>query len=234
MKHISIVFIIIISIVVLSSCVRTKNKPGFEYMPDMAHSLAYETYTTSPRSGDVPASFKPVAGSIAQGSEIYNYPNTEVGKQSAIENLYNPYSKEEINLENGKRLYENQCAICHGKDGAGQGDLVNSGKYPPVPPTYFGDRVYALKEGGIYHAIMYGMNAMGSYATQLNPKQRWEVVAYIREMQLSKAGGADKLLGYRALASKIVEVKTSNAETTTTEALIIKDEVGTHEVKRGH
>jgi len=211
MKKVVFFSIIISAASILQSCLPSASSPGFEYLSDMSHSLAVETYTTSPRNGNVAGAFNPVAGTMTTTSEIYKYANTESDKQKAIAELNNPYKASEISLDNGKRLYENQCAICHGKDGAGQGDLILSGKYPPVPPTYFGDRVLALKEGGIYHAIMYGFNAMGSYAAQLEPKERWEVIAYIREMQAKKLG-ADKVPGYVALSNATAAVKTDSIQ----------------------
>ena len=38
-----------------------------------------------------------------------------------------------------------------------------------------------LKEGHIYHAITYGLNAMGPHASLLNEEERWKVVLYIQE-----------------------------------------------------
>lgn len=188
MKKIFSFSIVIIAASIAQGCMPSASSPGYEYLSDMSHSVAVETYTTSHRNGNVAGAFKPVPGTLTTNSEIYKYKNTESDKQKAIAELVNPYDASELNLENGKRLYENQCAICHGKDGTGQGDLILSGKYPPVPPTYYGDRVLALKQGGIYHAIMYGFNSMGSYAAQLEPKERWEVIAYIRDMQIKKLG----------------------------------------------
>jgi mono/diheme cytochrome c family protein len=40
-----------------------------------------------------------------------------------------------------------------------------------------------ISTGSIYHTIYYGKNAMGSYANQLNEKERWEVVDYVMELK---------------------------------------------------
>ena len=40
-----------------------------------------------------------------------------------------------------------------------------------------------LTDGKIYHTITYGVNLMGSHASQLNPTERWKVVQYIHELQ---------------------------------------------------
>ena len=38
-----------------------------------------------------------------------------------------------------------------------------------------------LPVGKMYHSITYGKNLMGSYASQLTPEQRWEVICYIQQ-----------------------------------------------------
>ena len=37
----------LVLLLTLSSCDRTRNQKGYEYFPDMAHSLAYETYSAN-------------------------------------------------------------------------------------------------------------------------------------------------------------------------------------------
>ena len=44
----------------------------------------------------------------------------------------------------------------------------------------------AWTDGHFYHVITFGKGAMGSYASQLRPEERWMVISYIR----SKQGGA--------------------------------------------
>jgi mono/diheme cytochrome c family protein len=38
-------------------------------------------------------------------------------------------------------------------------------------------------EGQRYHTLMYGKNMMGSYASQLNHRERWLVLSYVRSLQ---------------------------------------------------
>ena len=40
-----------------------------------------------------------------------------------------------------------------------------------------------LTDGKIYHTITYGLNSMGSYASQLEPDERWKVVLYVHQLQ---------------------------------------------------
>jgi hypothetical protein len=67
-----------------------------------------------------------------------------------------------------------------------------------------GDAKYeALSEGTLYHVMTYGKNLMGSYASQLNRKQRWMVAQYIKSKQGS-AESSDAAAGTDSTASAAV------------------------------
>jgi len=59
----------------------------------------------------------------------------------------------------------------------------------PPPPSYStgqssrGGAMKDLTDGKIYHTITYGNGAMGSYASQLDPEERWKVVLYVHHLQ---------------------------------------------------
>jgi len=40
-----------------------------------------------------------------------------------------------------------------------------------------------LKEGHIYHTIMYGLNSMGPHSSLIREKDRWKIVAYVQTLQ---------------------------------------------------
>jgi len=89
------------------------------------------------------------------------------------------FLKTDKNLKQGKHLFNIYCAICHGLNGNGQGTLVKRGKFLGVPN--YKDR--DITEGSIYHVIMYGRNMMGSHASQLNYKERWQIVQYVQHLR---------------------------------------------------
>ncbi|MDQ3278299.1 MAG: cytochrome c, partial [Bacteroidota bacterium] len=80
------------------------------------------------------------------------------------------------------------CGICHGTALDGNGPLYKGGEGPyPAKPQVLNDaNAAAWTDGHYYHVITFGKGAMGSYASQLNPDQRWMVINYIR----SRQGGA--------------------------------------------
>jgi len=40
-----------------------------------------------------------------------------------------------------------------------------------------------MPDGQMFYSVTYGKNMMGSYASQLNRKQRWEIIYYIKHKQ---------------------------------------------------
>jgi mono/diheme cytochrome c family protein len=91
-------------------------------------------------------------------------------------------------LKSGKELYTAMCQHCHGEKGDGNGPMVVSGAYAGVPN--YTDRA-ALGDGQIFYSIYYGKGAMGSHASQLNKKEIWTLVHYVRKFQNSSYGTFD-------------------------------------------
>ena len=129
----------------------------------------------------------PVAGTIPRGYEFFEYPSSNEGYEAAGKDLKNPIADTKENMEEGKRLYGIYCMHCHGESGQADGSLIATGKFPP-PPTYTtakssrGGEMKDLTDGKIFHTITYGINLMGSHASQVNPTERWKIVMYVRSI----------------------------------------------------
>jgi len=146
---------------------------------DMYTSVPYDAYSDNPYFKNGISAQLPVPGTIPRGVVVYEYPDTQQGYEAARDSLSSPIIKNENNLAKGKQNFEIYCAVCHGKAGDGQGVLVKNEKILGVPN--FKDR--EITEGSIYHVIMYGRNMMGSHASQLNDKERWQVVQYVDQLR---------------------------------------------------
>lgn len=190
---------------------------GSVYAPDMAYSKAYETYSQDTIPGlfnnvkNYLGSLMPVSNTISRDalpsadlyakekSVIYSYrytqffQNTDADKARAGAELNNPYSATEDVLKRGEAVYKNQCAICHGAKGLGDGPLVmredgSDPAYKAVPPSY-ADRLKTLKDGEIFHSISYGKNLMGGYAAHIKADDRWKLICYIKQLSGLNGGG---------------------------------------------
>jgi mono/diheme cytochrome c family protein len=87
-------------------------------------------------------------------------------------------------LARGHERYDIYCAVCHGLTGEGNGQVVQRGF--PAPPTYHSDRLRNAPIGHFYDVMTNGYGVMYSYASRVEPKDRWAIAAYIRALQLSR------------------------------------------------
>ncbi len=175
-------------LVLATSCNTDKSQPGYIYMPDMTYSQAYETYTETDLFENGMSTRKPVANTIPRGFMPFHFEESNSEYERAGREVKNPLEVTDAVLANGKYNFEIYCAVCHGKEGKGNGAIVERGVYPP-PPSYFSDNLLNLSDGKMFYSIHFGKNLMGSYRTQLNQKERWEVISYIRSMQKEYLGG---------------------------------------------
>jgi hypothetical protein len=87
-------------------------------------------------------------------------------------------------LERGRERFNIFCTPCHGRLGAGLGMVVLRGLRRP--PSYHIDRLRAAPVGYFYDVISNGFGAMQDYSAQIEPRDRWAIVAYIRVLQRSQ------------------------------------------------
>jgi mono/diheme cytochrome c family protein len=99
----------------------------------------------------------------------------------------NAENAEEV-FKKGKELYTYMCQHCHGEKGDGNGPMVASGAYAGVPN--YTDRA-TLSDGQMFYSIYYGKGAMGSHSSQLNKKEIWTLVHYVRKFQNASYGTFD-------------------------------------------
>ncbi len=88
------------------------------------------------------------------------------------------------NLQRGQRRYEIYCLPCHGRQGDGQGPVVQRGF--PAPPSYHGAKLLHAPNEHFFNVITSGYGIMYSYASRVTPEDRWRIVGYIRALQYSE------------------------------------------------
>ena len=175
------------AIVILSACTGGDSSPGYEYMPNMYRSPSIETYGEHNIDGYTGI---PVEGTISIGHlSTFNYDGSDSSYLLAgIEANYpSDFNKDTLDFKKGKEFYEMMCSHCHGANGDGKG-TVQHAVYSAVPSyndtiqiRRSGTTMSNLKEGHIFHAITYGVNAMGPHASQITEEERWKIVYYIQE-----------------------------------------------------
>ena len=174
----------VLTILILGSCHRDNNHPGYVYLPDMDESRAYETYSENPNFVDGKTMQAPVQGTIARG-EI-PYPLTKENEKDVLlagKKFKNPYSPTPEIISQGKQLYERFCITCHGNLGDGNGHLYTSGRYLFPPRNLLEEKQKDRPDGEIYHVITVGYGIMGAHGPQIKQADRWKIITYVRELQ---------------------------------------------------
>ena len=155
-------------------------RPGYDYMPDMAHSIAYRSFAPNPATRNGMTLQTPVRGTIPRGFLPLGYSNTLSDAERAGRELANPYARDSSSVEEGHRLYDTFCLVCHGVRGGGDGPIV---PLIPNPPAYTSDRVRTMPAGRLFHVITFGSGRMMSYASQVPANDRWRIVTYVQTLQ---------------------------------------------------
>lgn len=197
MKKLFIISAFSLSAIAIVSCDDdVQRTPGTNYMPDMGRSRAYETYDdhSNLASQGINYNNQPVSGTVGRGEELpYHLKNDSAG-YAASGAIANPIKiMSQGDMAEAERLYQINCAICHGSKLDGNGPLYKGGDgpYPAKPATLVGDPVIEAKsEGTYFHVQTYGKNLMGSYASQLNKKQRWMIAKFIKSKQSTTSNPA--------------------------------------------
>ena len=154
----------IVTIPFIIGMLLTYQKVRIRFFTDMADSPAVN-YTESPRRlppvGAISVSAQPlVVGSVP----------------------HNPVPADEVSLSRGSQLFGIHCAICHGTSGAGDGVLVEYYTDDP-PPEINGSNIAVQADGELYITLSHGFKTMPSMAENLTPRERWDVINYVRALE---------------------------------------------------
>lgn len=90
-------------------------------------------------------------------------------------------------LLRGEYQFNNFCQPCHGRAGDGQGMITKRGLgQRRMPANFHAPKLRNAQIGHFYDVITNGYGVMYSYASRIQPEDRWAVAAYVRALQLSQ------------------------------------------------
>lgn len=87
-------------------------------------------------------------------------------------------------IARGQERFRIYCTPCHSELGDGNGMIVQRG-FPP-PPSYHSDRLRHAPVRHFYDVMTNGYGVMYSFASRVQPIDRWAIAAYIRALQRSQ------------------------------------------------
>lgn len=95
----------------------------------------------------------------------------------------NPVEADEVSLQRGQILFSIHCALCHGEHGSGDGPLA--GYFSHTPERLSSPEAAAEFDGSVYLMILQGVGDMPPLAENLTPRERWDVINFIRTLSPS-------------------------------------------------
>lgn len=172
-------------------------QPRVHFFLDMDKQAKYGAQGTHRWFEDGRAMRQPVEGTIARrhlqhDPHFYDgYTTDEVsGSIQFVTTLPKQLPVDERLIARGKQRYQIYCKICHGGSGLGDGPVNQRAielKEPKwVPATnLMTQEIRDRANGQVFQAIRDGVRNMPSYGSQIDARDRWAIVAYLRELQVS-------------------------------------------------
>jgi mono/diheme cytochrome c family protein len=153
-----------------------------EIFTEMVYSVAHESLTASSDFPGGTTQQPTVPGAVLRGAAWFPYGATPEEAERAGDELISPLAADDSeSLQPGQRLYSRYCTLCHDAGGGGRGSVVQRGMLPP--PSLHAIRAKEMKDGQLFHLLTKGQGNMASYAAQLTPTERWQVILYLRHLQ---------------------------------------------------
>jgi len=120
---------------------------------------------------------------VARG-EMNEDPAFYQGKVNNVDIDYFPIAITKEVIERGHNRFDIYCSPCHGRVGNGLGMIARRGL--KQPPSYHIDRLRNAPVGHFFDVVTNGLGVMQNYAAQIQPRDRWAIIAYIRALQFSQ------------------------------------------------
>jgi len=126
----------------------------------------------------------PVEGTVARG-QLHDDTYFYTGKIGNNPGDVMPFPVTNEVLARGRERFNIFCAPCHSRVGDGNGFVPSRG-FARKPPSFHIVRLQKAPVGYLYDVITEGFGIMPDYASQIPPQDRWDIVAYVRALQLSQ------------------------------------------------
>lgn len=170
-RALAVVALLLVSFVALA-CQPMRDQP--KYLQDEPSNLFSSGTSDRPLVPDtVPRGYLHADTAMYDGKDQNGNPVTQF-----------PFPITKDDLLRGQQRFNIYCAPCHGRLGTGGGVVVARGF--TTPPTFHSDRLRNAPVGHFFDVITNGFGAMPDYSNQIEPADRWRIIAYIRALQLSQ------------------------------------------------
>ncbi|XXF76900.1 cytochrome c [Myxococcaceae bacterium GXIMD 01537] len=153
-----------------------------EFLQRMEAQPKYEYYERSDFFADGRAMRTPPAGTVPRERPVGN-PGLSTGRANGALVASIPLDVDKSLLSLGQKKYNIVCSQCHGVLGDGN-SVVAENMALRLPPSLLD--LSQKPAGHFYAAINEGYGVMPSFSGELDVKERWAVVAYVRALQAAR------------------------------------------------
>jgi hypothetical protein len=145
------------------------NQP--KYKAQAASKFFYDGKTMRP----------PVPGTVARGHLHEDVALTTGMDPDGKPVATSPVAVDDALLARGTERYGIYCMPCHDERGEGKGILFQRAKVPTA--NLHDQRIRDLPDGAIFDTITNGKGLMASYRYPIGARDRWAIIAHVRDMQ---------------------------------------------------
>ncbi len=165
------------------SCGPSGNKPNVEIIQDMMEQPAIKAQKQDDFIENGISSRVPPENTQPVGKKPYAYAMDISKAMAELKNPLEGQMSSEV-LFVGQKYFNTNCMVCHGQKALGDGPIKPS--YPIPIPSLMSDKIRGWSDAQIFHVISAGQGLMGSYASHVPEKYRWQLVNYVRHLQQSQ------------------------------------------------
>ena len=155
---------------------------------DMHNQPRYKPLAATDFFGDGRSARPEVEGTVARGYLRIDKARY-TGKEDGADVTEFPFSITRADLLRGQERFNIYCSPCHSRIGDGNGMVVRRGFRQAA--SYHTDKLMKAPVGHFFDVMTNGFGAMPSYASRVEPDDRWRIAAYIRVLQLSENATID-------------------------------------------
>lgn len=124
-----------------------------------------------------------VAACNLQGQTSPKTPPGEYKIPPEATNQTNPVKPSPESLASGKKIYGYDCAMCHGKNGDGKGEITDMKKIPDFTDPA---ALQGYTDGDLFYIIQKGKGDMPPEGDRAKAEDLWNLVNYVRSFAKKK------------------------------------------------
>jgi hypothetical protein len=155
---------------------------------DMHNQPRYKPLAPSDFFSDGRSERPVVEGTVARGHLRLDKARY-TGKEDGVDVTEFPFPITRSDLLRGQERFNINCSPCHSRIGDGNGMVVRRGFRQAA--SYHTEKLLKAPVGHFFDVMTNGFGAMPSYASRVEPDDRWRIAAYIRVLQLSEDARID-------------------------------------------